>query len=212
MNVSWEETGGEGGKWHKLSHQQRTWTAPSVGTPPWPYFLFHPPPGGSQKMVGSQDVHILKLRITRGAWKNIDALLLFWSTISVAALLIQMQGSYCPKHDRPASSQSCGTLGSRGELLKNNLIWILGAHSRRFWFAYSGVEFGQPNLQAPQMISMPSWDWELSVYGEQGCEPYRSFYLLLLQLRTPLPKDHSILFEYSSLLQGSHLFIAGRKW
>lgn len=47
-------------------------------------------------MVEPQDAQILKLRITYGAWKNIDLLLLVWSTISVAALVIQMQGPYGP--------------------------------------------------------------------------------------------------------------------
>lgn len=185
---------------------------PKCGNPcPDPYFPFHLPPGESPKMVGPQDAQILKLRITHGAWKNIDSLLLFWSTISVAALVIQMQGPYCPKHDRPASSQSCGTLGSPGELLINNLIWMLGPHSQRFWFAYSGVESGQPNLQSsPDDFNAQR---RLRTIGveEQGCKPYRSIYLLLLQLLTPLPKHHSILFEYSFLFQGSHLFIAGRK-
>lgn len=101
-------------------------------------------------MVGPQDAHILKLRITHGAWENIDLLLLFWPITSVAALVTQMQGSYCPKRHMPASSHSWRTLGSPGELLKNNLIWMLEAHSRRFLFAYYGVESGQPHLQNSQ--------------------------------------------------------------
>lgn len=96
--------------------------SPKCGNPcPDPYFLFHLPPGESQKMVRPQGAQILKLRIIHGVWENIDLLLLLWSTISVAALVIQMQG--------PIIQSMIGLLalklveyGSHGKLLINNLI------------------------------------------------------------------------------------------